>query len=156
MQTQTPSQALDPESIRIDTRHCSWGTLIDQADNGAIELAPYFRHRPAWSRAVKSRLIESILLQIPSQSVYLAEDRSGTYRVVDGWQRLSTLHEFARGNQLALEGLQYLPNLEGKRHGDLTPTLRRRISNTPIVMHVIAPTTPDDVMHSIVNRIQTW
>lgn len=80
-------------------------------------------------------------------------------RVVDGVQRLSTVREFVRGEDgetFALSDLEYLADKHhGKRFGDLDPPLRRRLHNTQIVAHVIAPTTPPEVMYNIFKRINT-
>ena len=42
-----------------------------------------------------------------------------------------------------------------KRFDDLPNLWKRRIYNTQIVAHVIAPTTPPDVMYDIFRRINT-
>lgn len=145
----------DPEMIRVDTRQFSLRNILDLIDDGDIELAPDFQRNQVWKDRQKSRLIESILLQIPLPAFYFAEDAEGLYRVVDGLQRLSTVHAFVRGEQFALKDLEYLKDAQGKRHPDLAPAWKRRISNAQIVVHVVAPTTPDDVKYDIFKRINT-
>lgn len=65
----------------------------------------------------KSRLIESILLQIPLPAFYFAEDKNGRMRVVDGLQRLSTVRDYVRGgaSSFALADLEYLTNDAGRK-----------------------------------------
>lgn len=72
-------------------------TLLDQIENGNIDLSPSFQRRDAWSPANKSRFLESVALQLPIPQIVLAErrDARGTYLVLDGKQRLLTLAQFA-------------------------------------------------------------
>ena len=79
-------------------------------DDGDLELAPDFQRNTVWKARQKSRLIESILLQIPLPAFYFAEDANGMMRVVDGLQRLSTVRSYVRGEptDFALSGLEYL------------------------------------------------
>ncbi|MGH8901266.1 MAG: DUF262 domain-containing protein [Egibacteraceae bacterium] len=148
-------QPWDPETIRVNTRQFSLRNILDQIEDHDIELAPDFQRHRVWNHRQKSRLIESILLQIPLPAFYFAEDAEGMYRVVDGLQRLSTVNEFVRRNQFALKDLEYLKDAEGKRHDELAAAWRRRISNAQIVVHVVDPTTPDGVKYDIFKRINT-
>ncbi|WP_413801834.1 DUF262 domain-containing protein [Streptomyces iranensis] len=149
----------DPEQIRVNTKQFSLRNALDMIEDGSLELAPDFQRGRVWKPKQKSRLIESVLLQIPLPAFYFAEDTDGLMRVVDGLQRLSTIHDFVRGGDehgFELKGLEYLQNaVEGKRFEDLPAPWRRRIHNTQIVTNVIDPTTPSDVMYDIFKRINT-
>ncbi|GAA5204379.1 DUF262 domain-containing protein [Streptomyces thinghirensis] len=62
-------------------------------EDGSLELAPGFQRGRVWKPGQKSRLIESVLLQIPLPALYFAEDTDGLIRMVDGLQRLPTIHD---------------------------------------------------------------
>lgn len=149
----------DPEKIRVATKQFSVRNILDLIDEDGIELAPDFQRNRVWQLRQKSRLIESLLLQIPLPAFYFAETRDGVYRVVDGLQRLSTINSYARGDaaeSFVLKDLEYLTNeAEGKRFDELSPQWRRRINNTQLVVHVIDPTTPARVTFDIFKRINT-
>lgn len=149
----------NPEQIRVNTKQFSLRNALDMIDDESLELAPDFQRGRVWKLVQKSRLIESVLLQIPLPAFYFAEDTDGYMRVVDGLQRLSTIQDFVRGGAeagFALKGLEYLKGaVEGKRFEDLPAPWKRRIYNTQIVTHVIDPTTPPDVMYDIFKRINT-
>ncbi|MER6631467.1 DUF262 domain-containing protein [Streptomyces sp. NPDC000987] len=149
----------DPEQIRVNTKQFSLRNALDMIEDGSLELAPDFQRGRVWKPKQKSRLIESVLLQIPLPAFYFAEDTDGLMRVVDGLQRLSTIHDFVRGGDergFELKGLEYLQSaVEGKRFEDLPAPWKRRIYNTQIVTNVIDPTTPSDVMYDIFKRINT-
>lgn len=149
----------DPEQIRVNTKQFSLRNALDMIEDGSLELAPDFQRGRVWKPRQKSRLIESVLLQIPLPAFYFAEDTDGLMRVVDGLQRLSTIHDFVRGGDergFELKGLEYLQGaVENKRFEDLPAPWKRRIHNTQIVANVIDPTTPSDVMYDIFKRINT-
>ena len=150
----------DPESIRVATNSFSLRNMIDLIADGSLDLAPDFQRLQVWNRVQRAQLIESILLQIPLPAFYFAEDAEGMLQVVDGVQRLSTVNDFVTGGSngkggFPLNGLEYLADVKGKRFDDLPNLWKRRIYNTQIVAHVIAPTTPPDVMYDIFRRINT-
>ena len=150
----------DPESIRVSTNSFSLRNMIDLIADGSLDLAPDFQRLQVWNRVQKAQLIESVLLQIPLPAFYFAEDADGMLQVVDGVQRLSTINDFVTGGAngkggFALNGLEYLADVKGKRFDALPTVWKRRIHNTQIVAHVIAPTTPSDVMYDIFRRINT-
>jgi len=145
----------DPEKIRVSTKSFSLRNVLDMIDSADLELAPDFQRNRVWKHRQKSRLVESLLLQIPLPAFYFAEDADGLLRVVDGLQRLSTIHTFVRLKDFVLRDLEYLAEEEGKRFDQLSQGLQRRLYNAQIVVHVIDPTTPDEVKYDIFKRINT-
>ncbi|MEX3105122.1 MULTISPECIES: DUF262 domain-containing protein [unclassified Streptomyces] len=146
-----------PEQIRVNTSQFSLRNILDQIDEGSIELAPDFQRLKVWRHDQKSLLVESLLLQIPLPAFYFAEDQDSSFRVVDGMQRLSTLHEFVRGgtNGFPLKKLDHLRELQGLRFADLPVPFQRRINNTQLLVNVIDPSTPRGVTYEIFKRINT-
>ncbi|MCG5457085.1 DUF262 domain-containing protein [Micromonospora sp. PSH03] len=145
----------DPNAIRVSTKTFSIRQVLDQIDEGDLELAPDFQRNLVWKSPQKSRLIESIILQIPLPAFYFAEDEDGMYRAVDGLQRLSTIHSFVRGEDFALHGLEYLQPTVGQKFSDLPQAWKRRIFSSQLVVHVIDPSTPTDVKYNIFKRLNT-
>lgn len=145
----------NPKDIRVETKTFSLRNIVDFIDEESLDLAPDFQRLRVWTPAQKSQLIESVLLQIPLPAFYFAEDDTGLLRVVDGVQRLSTVHDFVRGGSMRLTGLEYITDVEGHTFAQLPAQWQRRLHNTQIVAHVIAPTTPQPITYDIFRRINT-
>ncbi len=150
----------NPEEIRVSTKTFSLRNILDLITEDSLDLAPDFQRLQVWKVKQKAQLVESILLQIPLPAFYFAEDADGTMRVVDGVQRLSTVHDFVLGGSdqkggFRLRELEYVDDVQGKRFADLPAPWQRRIYNTQIVVHVIDPATPAPVKYDIFRRINT-
>ena len=149
------TRPFDPEKIKIRTTPLLVDQLVSRVDHGEIDLAPDFQRLAGiWGEAQKSRLIESLLLRIPIPLFYVAADEDETWSVVDGLQRTSTIHDYASG-KFGLKALEYLRQFEGCRFGALPRKMQRRINETQLVINVIEPGTPKEVMFNIFRRINT-
>lgn len=71
-------------------------TIFASLNRSAFDLDPSFQRRNAWNPIQKSRLIESLIFNLPIPQIVLAESRNqrGAFIVVDGKQRLLTINEF--------------------------------------------------------------
>lgn len=147
----------NPTLIRVDPKSFSLRNILDMIDENELDLAPDFQRMRVWSPRQKSRLIESVLLRIPLPAFYFSSDPEGYMQVVDGVQRLSTIHEFARRNGFSLQHLEYLDHeLGGKTFSDIRDSIwAKRINNTQITVNVIDPQTPTQVKFDIFKRINT-
>ncbi len=146
----------DPKQIRITTKHFSLREIVDQIKEGDIDLSPDFQRGYVWKSRQKTRLIESLLLGIPLPAFYFNQSDSGSYQVVDGVQRLSTIKLFMEdGHRLADADIEYLKDLKDHCFSDLNKILVRRLRSTQIVVHVIEPQTPEEVKYDIFNRVNT-
>ncbi len=154
----------NPSDIRVTTKNWSLKQVIDDINDGSVDLAPDFQRKTVWKAAQKTLLIESILLGIPMPAFYFNADKDEVQQVVDGVQRLSTIRDFAKvpskenpnhvGFRLT-EDLEYLEDLNGKRFHELEAPLRRRFHQTQIVVHVIDATSPVELKYDIFKRINT-
>ncbi|HCF3951246.1 TPA: DUF262 domain-containing protein [Pseudomonas aeruginosa] len=149
------SEPFDPSKIRVHTERKTIDLIIRRYVHGEIDLAPDFQRRARlWPLYRRSQLIESLLLKIPLPVFYVAADQSDHWAVVDGLQRITTIVDFL-GNDFALSGLEYLSYLENCFYSDLDRAMKRRIEETELVINIIQPGTPDEVMMNIFKRINT-
>ncbi|WP_433866901.1 DUF262 domain-containing protein [Ralstonia wenshanensis] len=154
------------------------GTLVQQIEQGNIDLSPDFQRRDAWTVRTKSRFIESVALQLPIPQIVLAErkEQRGTYIVLDGKQRLLTLAQFASelppdhalwGKSesahpvpLRIGGLKVLEVLNGKTYQDLVErpelaSLRTQFDNHTIRSALIRNWPDDDYLYEVFIRLNT-
>lgn len=145
----------DPSKIRVTTEPRTIDLLVRRIRHGEIDLAPAFQRRARlWKAHKKGQLIESILLRIPLPVFYVAATEDDLWSVVDGLQRLTTIHDFL-SDSFPLAGLEYLHRLEGLTFSQLTRAMQRRIEETSLVLNIIQPGTPDEVMINIFKRLNT-
>ncbi|WP_030618558.1 GmrSD restriction endonuclease domain-containing protein [Streptomyces sclerotialus] len=151
----------DPEHIDIDTRTTTVDLLLSRLRNEMIDLAPDFQRKAGiWTDGKQSRLIESLLLRIPIPSFYAAEKKDGSWAIVDGIQRLTSIARFLEpqtvgADPLQLTGLEYLRNFDEAGFADLSGKLQIRLRETEVVVHVIRRGTPEPVMFNVFARINT-
>ena len=145
----------DPATIKMRTVDVVVGQIVARIDHGEIDLAPEFQRMAGiWNDQRKSRLIESLLLRIPIPAFYVAADDSGRWSVVDGVQRTSTIYGYVKGS-FRLSRIEYLTKFDRLSYEELPRSMQRRIDETPLVVNVIEPGTPEEVMFNIFKRIIT-
>lgn len=80
--------------IFTDSYSMSIGELTNLYRDGELDVHPEFQRIFRWDTSQKTRLIESILLGIPLPSIFVAQAEDGSWDVVDGVQRISTILQF--------------------------------------------------------------
>lgn len=119
-----------------------------------LNLSPEYQRKLVWDDKRKSALIESLLLRIPIPAFYLDEDGAGNKSVIDGMQRLSTIHSYLN-NEFPLKKMQYLSNCEKKYFKDLEPKLQSRIEDTELAVNILDEKCPQIVKFDVFRRVNT-
>ena len=124
-------------------------------------LQPDYQRKYVMKPQVASRLIESILLDIPLPIVYFAEEEDGSWSVIDGQQRLTSIISFVQGKNLyddkpfKLTSLNVMTELNRKSFSDLSNEQQEKILNTAIRSFVIKKESNDDIKFEIFERLNT-
>lgn len=110
--------------ISADGYDMSIGELVNLYKNNEMIIQPEFQRLFRWDISRKTRFIESVLLGIPLPPIFVYQNESGIWELIDGLQRLSTILEFMgelldecgkRMQTSVMEGTRYLPSLSGKQ-----------------------------------------
>jgi predicted transcriptional regulator len=128
--------------------------LYRQYQKGNLDLQPGFQRLQVWDNSKSSRLIESVLLEVPIPVIYLSEESDGKYSVIDGQQRLNAFFKFLE-NRLRLSGLTILVELNGKRFQDIPKNLQDKFENATIRIIEIRKESAPDVKFEIFERLNT-
>lgn len=138
-------------------------TLVKKVKKGIIKLNPDYQRNHRWGIEESSRLMESLILNIPIPTVYLSqdvdvdeevEDDVARYSVIDGQQRLTAIYGFMT-NDYALGGLDVLELLNGSFYKDLPPFLVRRLEERTIKCLRIDSTADPQVKFDIFERLNS-
>jgi hypothetical protein len=89
-----------------------------------LDLRPDYQRNFVFDDWKASRLIESILLEVPIPALYLAEEGDYQYSVIDGQQRLTSCMSFIEGkfpdgHEFRLKGLGILREYNRLLYKDL-------------------------------------
>jgi len=140
--------------INMDLKPITLQSICDRLEEGEIELHPSYQRNLVWDSKKKSRLIESIFLNIPLPTFYVDATNPSKWEVIDGLQRLNAIKEFFVDKTLVLKDLEFL-----KYNGltcDLVPQsyIRRSKERVLAFIHIL-PGTDERVKYSIFERINT-
>lgn len=80
--------------VRTDSISMSIGELASMYESKELTINPVFQRLFRWEQHQKSKLVESILLGIPIPPIFLFETKVGSWELIDGLQRISTIFEF--------------------------------------------------------------
>jgi hypothetical protein len=100
-------------------------------DGDILNVRPEYQRRLRWLTPQKSRLIESLLLNIPVPPIFLYETAEARYEVMDGQQRLNAIKEYLEGD-FALSGLSVLSPLNGLRYSKAPPRIKRALDRASL------------------------
>jgi len=121
-------------------------------DDGDIYI-PEYQREYVWAEKRKSKFIESVILGIPIPYIFFA-DVDGRYEIVDGSQRVRTLHAFLH-NKFRLQELEKLPLLNDFYFKDLSIIRQRRIKNKSLKMIALSEKTEPEARLDLFERINT-
>lgn len=128
-------------------------SLTEMLDHKRLDLQPDFQRRSRWNDQQRSRLIESIIMNVPIPPVFLGEDKYGQYVVLDGRQRLTAIDNFIR-QRYALEGLDVWEELNGKTFNELG-RVRDFIMRRFIPAVVILRESSKEIKYDVFDRLNT-
>jgi len=132
-------------------------------EEGDLEK-PEMQRNYVWTKKEASRFIDSVLLGLPVPSIFLAKTNDDKRLIVDGYQRIMTMHDYMKGVFSDTNTVFKLHKSEeinkewrGKAFFELTEEQQRRLKTSPIHAIVFEQKSPQDDtgMYQIFERINT-
>ena len=169
MSTQQP-QLLQAEldkqrrQVDVDNYDLTLGEIVRMAEANELIRAPVYQRKFRWSHEDESYLIESLFLGLPVPSVYVASNVDGTWEVVDGLQRISTLIHFMSASESALDQLgvkeplrlielKKLPSFNKHRFQDLPTPIRLQFSKRSLRVTALTDKSDPEIRFEVFERL---
>ncbi|MFF1513805.1 DUF262 domain-containing protein [Streptomyces sp. NPDC058305] len=157
------------QNIRSDGYTMSIGEVINLYRDKEIQIRPEYQRLFRWPIEKQSRLIESILLDIPLPTIFVAQREDGVWEVVDGLQRLSTILSFMgelRDESTGevqppskLTKTKYLPSLEGMTFSTdaphFSPELKIHFKRARLDFRILLRESDDRVKYELFDRLNS-
>jgi hypothetical protein len=162
----TEEGSVDPDEIPIRDRKIFTQpydlvveSLIEQIKGGTLFLRPLserpqFQRRYVWNDRLASRLIESIILNVPVPPCFLSQNQDYELDVIDGQQRLFSIYRFFN-NQFPLSELEVLSELNGCRYFELPSKIQRQIRTHTLRLVVITNESHPEIKFDVFERLNT-
>ncbi|KAA6431607.1 DUF262 domain-containing protein [Dyadobacter flavalbus] len=153
----------DPDKIKVRQDKFSVEYIVNKfIGRGILDLNPDFQRKFVWDKKRQSNLIESLMLGIPIPTFYLAEGNDGTFHVIDGLQRLSTLRDFLN-NEFSLRNLEHLSDYDNCYFSKDNRSVKKvldmkmatRIETAQLHFNIIEAASPSEVKYDIFTRLNT-
>jgi uncharacterized protein with ParB-like and HNH nuclease domain len=147
-----------PRRILAQPYDYSVQDIVDKIKSKDIDLNPDYQRNYVWASNDEvqnkcSRLIESLLLNIPIPVIYFAEQAETLkYEVIDGQQRLYTFQRFLN-DDFALKNLKLRDDVNGKKYSQLERQDRDEIRKRSIRAIVILNESDEEVKYEVFERL---
>lgn len=139
--------------------------LVSMATTGLLDIAPEYQRQFRWDEVRQSEFIESIFLGIPIPSLFTAANVDGSWELIDGVQRLSTLihffadatvhRDFNLSEPLILKGLEKLESFNGSTFFDLPVSVQTQFLLRPLKVIAVSDKSDFDVRFDLFERLNS-
>lgn len=146
--------------VRVGSLDLSFGEIANLRKNKELIIQPDYQRLFRWSTEQKSRLIESILLELPIPQIFVMENSEGVYELIDGLQRISSVLQFLDASSMVLEelklsGCELITDLNGKSYQDLPLSLKLRLKRSNLRTIVIKRQSKSFLRYEMFKRLNT-
>lgn len=154
------------QEIKSERMDMSFGEIINMYKEKEIVISPEYQRAFRWDEQRQTDFIESILLGIPFPSIFVATNEDGTWELIDGLQRVSTVLSFFgelksnEGNEnpknhLVLQEGGLIKGLKGLNYDSLPVEYRLQIKRTPCRVEIILKESDFNMRYELFKRLNT-
>lgn len=153
----------DVSQLVVYSRDWTVQTIIQQINDGNVDLNPDFQRRNVWDNDKRSRLIESLMIGYPVPEIVLAEiiGEKKKYLVIDGKQRLLAIYGFMNKDSDFWDGAPKLKNQtvlknnNGLSFDELIEDEKRRFLNADVRCTLLSGYKNYSTLYDIFYRLNT-
>lgn len=156
------SRSIDEKigEVRTDAFDLSFGEIVNLHRERELIIQPEYQRLFRWSNAQRSRLIESILLDLPIPQIFVIENEDGVLELIDGLQRVSSVIQFINPSSLDLQpltliGCDLIKELDTHSFETLPLSLRLRIKRSSVRTVVIKRQSKSFLRYEMFKRLNT-
>lgn len=149
-------------TLQTDKLDMSFGEIMSMYEKNEIIINPEFQRLYRWTDFQKTRFIESIIIGIPIPPIFVAENESGRWELVDGLQRLSTILSFfgilktmPEKNNWVLGDGDLIRSLDEYNCSDLPLKIQLNIKRAVCRVEIIKWNSKYDLRFELFNRLNT-
>ena len=146
--------------VRTEALELSFGEIVNLHSQDELIIQPDYQRLFRWSDEQRSRLIESILLELPIPQIFVIENENGVLELIDGLQRISSVIQFIEPSKLGLKpliltGCNLIKDLDGNKFEDLPLKLRLRIKRSSVRTILIKRQSKSFLRYEMFMRLNT-
>lgn len=162
LETQLSTQK---RKVDFNTYDISVKEIINMFEEGIIDVAPEYQRHFRWEKERQSSLMESIFLGIPVPSVFMATNTDGSWELIDGVQRISSIINFAGDKSirekiglkdpLIINGLDKLSTFNGLTFKELPKSIQLQFLLKPLKVTTLSDKSDVNVRFDLFERLNT-
>lgn len=154
------------KKVDVDNFDVTVRELVRMVEEGEIDRAPEYQRKFRWDEVRESKLVESVLLGLPIPTIFMATNKDGTWELVDGLQRISSLVHYmgdseklrrtiGKEERLTLQGLEKLSLFNGRKFEDLPESIRLHLMKRALRVTSLSDKSDMDVRFDTFERLNT-
>ena len=146
--------------VRTEALDLSFGELLNLYKDGELVIQPEYQRLFRWSEEQRSRLIESVLLELPIPPIFVIENEDGVLELIDGLQRFSSIIQFIEPGVIGLDALELygcdlIKSLNGQTFSTLPLRLKLRLRRSSVRTIVIKRQSSGFLRYEMFKRLNT-
>lgn len=156
------------KKVDVDNLDVTVRELVRMVNSNEIDRAAEYQRKFRWGEDRESKLIESIILGLPVPTIFVATNKDGTWELVDGLQRVSSLVHFiteepypsgyknvGKAGPLVLTELEKLDTFNNRSYADLPETIRLQLLKRSLRVTAISDKSDRQVRFDTFQRLNT-
>src|ERR1043165_2635449 len=162
------NQELEAQRRKVDSDNfdVTVRELVRMVAEDELDRAPEYQRQFRWNEEQESKLVESIFLGLPVPTIFVATNKDGTWEIVDGLQRVSTLVHYVadpaesvlmigKTEPLRLAGLDKLPAFNGLTFAGVPGPLQLSFLKRPLRVTALSDKSDVNVRFDMFERLNT-